>query len=338
MTRRNQARRGNLSRRQFSKAALGLTLVPPTLLPRPLAAERLSDRPITIVVPFTAGTGIDILARILGEELQQRWGQAVTIENRPGASGNIGSQYAATRPPDGHTLMMTVNTFVMNVSLFKSVPYDPQKSFAPIAEVASGALALAVHPSVAAPSAQALVALAKANPSKITYASPGRGTPQHLAMELLKLTAQIDLVHVPYSGSAGAVRDLVGGHVGAMFIPLHTVLPLARDQQLRLLAVGSDVRSALAPEVPTFAEEGLAGINIDLWYALLAPADTPADIIGRYNQVVNDVLRTPKVRDALNMQGLSARGGSPADLAELIASDMARWAKVVKDAKIAPAE
>jgi tripartite-type tricarboxylate transporter receptor subunit TctC len=325
--------RRNLSRRQFGEAALGLTLVP-----RPLAAEKLSDRPITIVVPFTAGTGIDILARILGEELQQRWGQAVTIENRPGASGNIGSQYAATRPPDGHTLMMTVNTFVMNVSLFKSVPYDPQKSFAPIAEVAIGALALAVHPSVAAPSAQALVALAKANPSKITYASPGRGTPQHLAMELLKLTAQIELVHVPYSGSAGAVRDLVGGHVGAMFIPLHTVLPLARDQQLRLLAVGSDVRSALAPEVPTFAEEGLAGINIDLWYALLAPADTPPDIIGRYNQVVNDILRTPKVRDALTAQGLSARGGSPADLAQLIASDMARWAKVVKDAKIATTE
>ncbi|HEU0060333.1 MAG TPA: tripartite tricarboxylate transporter substrate binding protein [Hyphomicrobiaceae bacterium] len=326
-------RQRNLSRRQFGKAALGLSL-----LPRPAAAQKLSDRAITIVVPFTAGTGIDILARILGEELQQRWGQAVTIENRPGASGNIGSQYAATRAPDGHTIMMTVNTFVMNVSLFKSVPYDPQKSFAPIAEVATGALALAVHPSVAAPSAQALVALARANPGKITYASPGRGTPQHLAMELLKLTAQIDLVHVPYSGSAGAVRDLVGGHVGAMFIPLHTVLPLAREQQLRLLAVGSDVRSTLAPEVPTFAEEGLAGINIDLWYALLAPADTPPEIIGRYHQVVNDMLRTPKVRDALTQQGLTARGGSPADLAQLIANDLARWAKVVKDAKIAPTE
>ena len=323
----------NLSRRQFGKAALGLGL-----LPRPAAAEKLSDRAITIVVPFTAGTGIDILARILGEELQQRWGQAVTIENRPGASGNIGSHYAATRAPDGHTIMMTVNTFVMNVSLFKAVPYDPQKSFAPIAEVATGALALAVHPSVAAPSAQALVALARANPGKITYASPGRGTPQHLAMELLKLTAQIDLVHVPYSGSAGAVRDLVGGHVGAMFIPLHTVLPLAREQQLRLLAVGSDVRSTLAPEVPTFAEEGLAGINIDLWYALLAPADTPPEIVGRYNGVVNDMLRTPKVRDALTQQGLTARGGSPADLAQLIANDLARWAKVVKDAKIAPTE
>ena len=330
--RQRQGRRW-LSRRQFAKAAVAAVL-----LPEQLAAQKLSDRPITIVVPFTAGTGIDLLARICGEELQQRWGQAVTIENRPGASGNIGSQYAATRPPDGHTIMMTVNTFVMNVSLFKSVPYDPQKSFAPIVEVAVGSLALAVHPSVAAPSAAALVALAKADPGKITYASPGRGTPQHLAMELFKLTAQVDLVHVPYSGSAGAVRDLVGGHVGAMFIPLHTVLPLANDRQVRLLAVGSEQRSPLAPEVPTFAEEGLAGINIDLWYALLAPADTPADIIGRYNRTLNDILSTPKIRDALAVQGLSARGGSPADLAQLIASEQARWAKVVRDAGIAPAE
>src|SRR5215510_4226138 len=325
--------RHNLSRRQFGTAALGLTL-----LPRPLAAQKLSDRPITIVVPFTAGTGIDILARILGEELQQRWGQAVTIENRPGASGNIGSQYAATRAPDGHSLMMTVTTFVMNVSLFKSVPYDPQKSFAPITEVAVGALALAVHPSVKATSAQGLVALAKASPGTLTYASPGRGTPQHLAMELLKLTAAIDLVHVPYSGSAGAVRDLVGGHVGAMFIPLHTVLPLAQDQQVRLLAVGSDARSALAPEVPTFAEEGLTGFEVDLWYGLLAPAGTPADIVARYNKVVNEILSTPKVREALAKQGLTTRGGSPDDLAQLIARDGARWAKVVKEAKIAPSD
>jgi len=321
--------RHNPSRRQFGQAALGLTL-----LPRPLAAQKLSDRPITIVVPFTAGTGIDILARILGEELQQRWGQAVTIENRPGASGNIGSQYAATRAPDGHTIMMTVNTFVMNVGLFKNVPYDPQKSFAPIAEVATGALALAVHPSVAAPSAQALVALAKANPGKITYASPGRGTPQHLAMELLKLTAQIDLVHVPYSGSAGAVRDLVGGHVGAMFIPLHTVLPLSQDNQVRVLAIGSEKRSSLAPQVPTLAEAGVTGFEVDLWYALLAPAGTPADIVARYNKVVNEILSLPKVREALEKQGLTPRGGAPEQLARLIASDHARWAKVVKEAGI----
>jgi tripartite-type tricarboxylate transporter receptor subunit TctC len=325
--------RVRLSRRRFAKAAVAAAL-----LPASAAAQKLSDRAILMVVPFTAGTGIDIVARIVGDELQQRWGQTVTIENKPGASGNIGTQYAASRPPDGHTLMMTVNTFVMNVSLFKSIPYDPQKSFAPIAEVAVGALALAVHPSVPAQTVRELVALAKANPGKIDYASPGRGTPQHLAMELFKLTAGVDLVHVPYSGSAGAVRDLVGGHVGAMFIPLHTVLPLAGDKQVRLLAVGSEQRSPRAPEVPTFVEEGLTGIDIDLWYGLLAPAGTPADIVARYNAAVNEILASAKVREDLGKQGLSTRGGPPEQLARLIADDQARWAKVVKDAGIAQAE
>ena len=297
-------------------------------------SQGLSDRPITIVVPYTAGTGIDIVARVIGEELRERWAQPVVVENKPGASGNIGTQYAATRAPDGHTLMMTANTFVTNLSLFKSIPYDPQKSFAPIAEVATGALALAIHPSVPAPSVRALIEHAKANPAKLNYASPGRGTPQHLAMELFKLTAKIDLVHVPYSGSAGAVRDLVGGHVSAMFIPLHTVLPLSQDNQVRVLAIGSEKRSSLAPEVPTLAEAGVTGFEVDLWYALLAPAGTPADIVARYNKVVNEILATPKVRDALEKQGLSPRGGTPEQLAQLIANDHTRWARVVKEAGI----
>jgi tripartite-type tricarboxylate transporter receptor subunit TctC len=306
-----------------------------TGLHAPVSAQKLSDRPITMVVPFTAGTGIDILARLTGEELQQRWGQTVVVENKPGASGNIGTQHAAQRPADGHTLMMTVNTFVMNVSLFKSVPYDPQSSFAPIIEVATGAVALAVHTSVPANSVRELVDYAKANPAKINYASPGRGTPQHLAMELFKLNAGVDLVHVAYAGSAGAVRDLVGGHVGAMFIPLHTVLPLANDKQVRLLAIGSAKRSSLAPEVPTLAQAGVSGFEVDLWYALLAPVGTPPDIVGRYNTVMNEMLASPKVKEALQKQGLVASGGSPVQLAELIARDQARWAKVVKDANIA---
>ena len=214
-------------------------------------AQRLSERTITIVVPFTPGTGIDILARLLGEQIQKRWEQTVIVENKPGASGNIGSQQAARAEPDGHTLLMTVNTFVMNAGLFKSLPYDPQKSFAPIIEVATGSLALVVHPSLAAATVGEFVAYAKARPDEINYASPGRGTPQHLAMELLKLSAGISLRHVPYSGSAGAVRDLVGGHVNAMFLPLHTALPLVADKQIRLLAVGSAARSAQAPDVPT---------------------------------------------------------------------------------------
>ncbi|HET7157094.1 MAG TPA: tripartite tricarboxylate transporter substrate binding protein [Hyphomicrobiaceae bacterium] len=307
-----------------------------SLLAPPALAQRLSERTITIVVPFTPGTGIDILARLLGEQIQKRWEQTVIIENKPGASGNIGSQQAARAEPDGHTLLMTVNTFVMNASLFKSLPYDPQKSFAPIIEVATGSLALVVHPSLAAATVSEFVAYAKARPDEINYASPGRGTPQHLAMELLKLNAGISLKHVPYSGSAGAVRDLVGGHVNAMFLPLHTALPLVADNQIRLLAVGSAARSAQAPDVQTLAEQGVSGFDVDLWYGLLAPAGTSPEIVARYNGVLNEILAQASVREALAKQGMDVKGGPPARLAELIANDQPRWSKVVKDAGITP--
>jgi tripartite-type tricarboxylate transporter receptor subunit TctC len=297
-------------------------------------AQRLSDRTIFIVVPFTPGTGIDVLARIVGEELRQRWNQAVVIENKPGASGNIGTQAASRAEPDGHTIMMTVNTFVMNASLFKSLPYDPVKSFEPIIEVATGAVALAVHPSVPAKSVKELIAEAKAKPGEITYASPGRGTPQHLAMELFKLTAGVDLKHVPYTGSAGAVKDVLGGHIKAMFIPVHTVLPLAQDNQVRALAIGSDRRSPMAPNVPTLAEEGVTGFEVDLWYGLFAPAGTPKEITQRYNATVNEILATPKVKEALEKQGLVPIGGAPERLRDLVAKDLTRWAKVVKEAGI----
>lgn len=307
-----------------------------TLIAPGARAQRLSERTITIVVPFTPGTGIDILARLLGEQIQQRWQQPVIVENKPGASGNIGSQQAARAEPDGHTLLMTVNTFVMNASLFKSLPYDPQKSFAPIIEVATGSLALVVHPSFPSATVSEFVDYAKAKPDQVNYASPGRGTPQHLAMELLKLSAGISLRHVPYSGSAGAVRDLVGGHVHAMFLPLHTALPLIADKQIRLLAVGSAKRSAQAPDVQTLAEQGVRDFDVDLWYGLLAPAGTDPEIVTRYNKVLNDVLAQTSVREALAKQGMVVKGGAPGVLAELIAKDQPRWSKVVKDAGITP--
>jgi tripartite-type tricarboxylate transporter receptor subunit TctC len=316
------------------RAALVGLLVMAGVFAAPAKAQRLSDRPIFIIVPFTPGTGPDVLARTIGEELRQRMNQPVVIENKPGASGNIGTQAAARAAPDGHTLMMTVNTFVMNAGLFKSLPYDPAKSFVPIIEVATGALALAVHPSLQANSVKALIEQAKAKPSQITYASPGRGTPQHLAMELFKLTAGVDLKHVPYTGSAGAVKDLAGGHVNAMFIPVHTVLPLAADNTVRVLAIGSDKRSTLAPNVPTLGEEGVAGFEVDLWYGLFAPAGTPKEIVDRYNTLVNEILATPKVKEALAVQGLTAIGGPPQRLADLVAKDMPRWAKVVREAGI----
>jgi tripartite-type tricarboxylate transporter receptor subunit TctC len=298
-------------------------------------AQGQSQQTIRLNVPFSAGTGPDLLARILGEELRQRWNQPVIVENKPGASGNIGTQAAARAAPDGQTLLVTVNTFVMNASLYRSIPYDPETSFVPIAEIATGVLALVVHPSLNVGSFAELIALARSKPGDINYASPGRGTPQHLAMELLKLTAQINLTHVPYAGSAGAVKDLAGGHVSAMFLPIHTALPLAEAGQIRILAVGSQARAPQAAQVPTLAELGVTDFDVDLWYAVLAPAGTPKDVVDRYNAVLNEILAQPNVRAVLDRQGLIARGGPPERLAELIARDRLRWAKVVKEADIA---
>jgi tripartite-type tricarboxylate transporter receptor subunit TctC len=318
-----------LSRRSLL-AALAMSAAAPSRT----KAQGLSDRNIFIIVPFTPGSGPDVLARIVGEELRKRWNQPVIIDNKPGASGNIGAAAAARTEPDGHTILLSVNTFLMNAALSKSLPYDPVKSFAPIVELATGSLVLAVHPSILVKSTRELIDYAKGKPGQVTYASPGRGTPQHLAMELFKLTAGVDLRHVPYTGSAGAVKDLVGGHVGAMFVPVHTVLPMAAANQVRLLALGSEKRSTLAPDVPTLSEEGVSGFEVDLWYALSAPAGTPKDIIDRYNKVVNEILTSPDVRDQFAKQGLVPVGGSSQQLAALIEKDLPRWAKVVKDAGI----
>jgi tripartite-type tricarboxylate transporter receptor subunit TctC len=332
------ASRPHLLRRVGAALALGLGLLAAGsgLLAGPALAQGLSDRTIFLNVPFTPGTGPDSIARLLAEELRQRWNQPVVVENKAGASGNIGTQATARAAPDGHTLLVTVNTFVMNASLFKTVPYDPQTSFVPVAEIAKGVLALVVHPSLGVTDLPQLLAAAKSRPGEINYASPGRGTPQHLAMELFKLTVKADLKHVPYTGSAGAVKDLLGGHVSAMFLPVHTALPLAEGGQIRILAVGSERRTPQAPNVPTLAESGVAGFDVDLWYGVLAPAGTPKDIVGRFNAVFNEILAQPNVRAALDKQGLTPVGGTPERLAALIAQDQPRWAAVIKDAGITP--
>jgi tripartite-type tricarboxylate transporter receptor subunit TctC len=298
------------------------------------AAAQTPGRTITIIVPYTAGTGPDILARTIGDEVSQRWGQPVVVDNKPGASGNIGAQQASRAAPDGHTIMMISNPFTANPSLFRSVPYDPIKSFAPIIFVGSGALALALHPSVPATSTQAFIEYVKARPGQINYGSPGIGTPHHLAMELFKLTTKADLKHIPYRGSAGATQDLIGGHVSAGFQAVHVILPLARENQVRLLAAASKERVHVAPDLPTLHEQGLTGFEVDLWYAILAPAGTPPGIVGRYNAVINEILRTPAVIEKLAKQGLTVAGGPPERLAEFLAADIPKWQKVVKEAGI----
>ena len=299
------------------------------------AAAQEDGRAIAIVVPYSPGTGPDILARTIGEELQQRWGQAIVIENRPGASGNIGTQIAARAAPDGHTLLMISNPFTANVSLMKGVPYDPTKSFTPIIKVATGSLALAVHPSVPVKSTREFIEYVRARQGQLNYSSPGVGTPHHLAMEFLKVTAKIDMKHVPYKGSAGATQDLVGGHVSAAFQAVHVALPFLQSNQLLLLGIASKERARAAPQVPTLIEQGLP-VEVDLWFGVLAPAGTAPAIVGRYNKEINEIIRAPLVVEKLAKQGLTVVGGAPEHLGDFIAEDIVKWQRVVREAGIAP--
>ena len=243
-----------------------------------LAQPAYPTRTITIIAPFSPGTGIDILARSFGQKLGGRWNVPVVVENRPGASGNIGTELAARAAGDGYTLMMTATTFALNPALKKKSSYDPLKSFAPVSLVATGLLWFAISANTKADSMSEFVAMAKANPGKLNYASSGNGTPQHLTMELFKLTAKVDITHVPYKGAAEATRDLAAGVVDAMILPVHTIAALVQAGKVRLLAVLNEERSPVFPAVPTFREAGYPGVESSVWYGLMAPASTPPEI------------------------------------------------------------
>ena len=302
-----------------------------------IAQEAFPNKTIKIIVPFTPGTGIDILARTLGQKMGEDLKAAVVVENRPGASGNIGTEAVAKSQPDGYTLLMTANTLVLNRSLFRSIPYDPVKDFVPVAPLAIGRLALVTHPSVAAKTVNDFIALAKKEPGKLNYGSPGNGTPHHLAMELFKSKTGIDIVHVPYKGSAGAVSDLVGGQIDVMFLPVHVALPFVESGKLNMLAAGGSQRASATPNVPSLAEAaGVRDVDTDIWYALYAPTGTPRDIVARLNSEMNALLKAPDVAATLAKQGLQPTGGTADELARLTRSDLERWSVVVREAKIQP--
>jgi len=300
------------------------------------AAPTFPSRPVTLVVPFTPGTGIDILARAIGPALGQRWNQPVVVENKPGASGNIGADIVAKAPPNGHTLMVTVNTFAITPALFKSMPYDPVGDFAPVSKIAVATYAFAVNPNVLAANnlADAIAAI-RARPGQLHFASPGNGTPHHVGMELIKLRLGLNAVHVPYKGFAGAITDLIGGQVQMMFTLVHSSLPHVRAGRIRILAVTGAGRSPQFPEAQTFREQGIDFMDdVDAWYAVMAPGKTPPDLVAKLNADVNAVMNLPEVRENLVKQGLIPSTSTPAELAALIKSDLVRWAKVVSDAKI----
>ena len=301
------------------------------------AQEPYPSKPIKLIVPFTPGTGIDILARTLGQKIGEDWKASVVVDNRPGASGNIGTEAVAKAAPDGYTLLTTASTIVLNRSLFKTIPYDPIKDFAPIAPLAIGRLALVTNPALPAKSVTDFIAYAKAHPGKLFYGSPGNGTPHHLAMEVFKSATGINVVHVPYKGTAGAVQDLLGGQINVMFLPVHVALPLVEAGKLNMLAAGGAQRASATPNVPSLAETaGVRDVDTDIWYALYAPAETSRDIVATLNAEVNRLLKDPATIDTLTKQGLQPTGGSPDDLARLTRTDLERWAKVIREAKIQP--
>ena len=296
-------------------------------------AQEWPSRPVHIVVPYTPGTGADILSRVLGPKLSERWKTPVVVDNKPGATGNIGAEQVAKSDPDGTTFLVTATSFTTNPAL-KPAPFDPIKDFAPVVLIATGELGLYINPQVPAKSAREFVALVKQQPGKLYYSSPGNGGPQHLAMELLKLETGMDIVHVPYKGAAGAISDLVGGHVQAMISALQTVAPHVHSGRLRMLGVMSDERTPAFPDVPTLKEAGVADIEVSTWYAMFAPAGTPEAIVSRVNADVNRFLKEDDLRKLLAKQGLDAGGGSPQQLGERVKRELARWTRVVKAAHI----
>ncbi len=301
---------------------------------RTLAQALWPSKTVHIVVPYTPGTGMDILARTLGPRLSTIWGQPILVDNRPGASGNLGAGQVAKASPDGHTLLMGVNTLVINPALYTNMTYDPLKDLAPIGLCATGSFLLVANAAANIRSVDQLVKMARAKPGALDYASPGIATPHHMAMELFKLRARVSITHIPFSGTTGAVNAVLSGDVPLMFLPVHVALAQMKGGRLVVLAAAGAHRSALAPDVPTLDELGYKGVDADLWYGMLAPAGTSRDIVTKIDADMTQVLEMPEVKNALSVQGMEVAPSSPEEMAALMQRDEARWATVVKQAGI----
>lgn len=301
------------------------------------SAQNYPTRPIRIIVVSTPGGSVDTMARAVGPKLAARWGQQVLVDNRPGAGGAIAAELVAKAPPDGYTLLMgTIASLATNVSLHKSLPYDPVKDFSPISLVATQNLMLLIHPSVPARSVKELVALAKKQPGKLTFASAGNGVGGHLSGELFKMLAQIDMLHIPYKGVQPAMIDVVGGQVTMTFASIASGMPQVIGKRLLPLAVTGAQRSPAAKDLPTMIEAGIKGYESSTWYGLVAPAGTPADIVNRLNTEVVAGLKSPDLSERLSREGADPVGSSPAEFGKYMQSEIEKWRKVIRAAGIEP--
>ena len=301
----------------------------------PSHAQSYPVRPVRLLVPSTPGGSVDTLARTIAVRLSEKWGQQVVVDNRAGAGGVIAADVTAQAPADGYTLLMcTVASCATNVSLHRNLPYDPVKDFAPVTLVATQNLMLLLHPSIAAGSVKDLVALAKANPGKYTFASAGTGTGGHLSGELFKILAGIDLLHIPYKGVAPAIVDVVSGQVSMTFSSILSSLPQVRSGKLKALAVTGAKRSPAAPELPTMMEAGVKGYESATWYGVVAPSRTPREVVKKLNGEIVAIVNQREVHERLMKEGADPVGSSSQEFGAYIRTEIAKWSKVVKAAKI----
>ena len=295
------------------------------------AAARFPDRPIRLVVGVPPGGSTDLVARIVGEQLSRQLGQPVVVENRGGAAGNIGAELVAKAAPDGYTLFLApIGTVAINPSLYANLPFDTMRDFAAISQLTSLPMAMLVHPSVPARTPKEFIEYARARPGQVNFASGGSGTGTHLAGELFKMLSGVEMTHVPYKGNGPAMADLLAGRVLVMFDQISTALPQMQGGKLRALGVTTAKRSAVAPEVPTLAEAGLAGFDMTTWHGLVAPAGTPAEVIAKLNAEVVKALDSPEVRERFKANGIDPVSSTPAQFGALMQSEIARWRDVVK--------
>lgn len=293
------------------------------------------QRPVRIVVPYPPGGSNDVIARLVAQKLQETWTQPVVVENKPGAAGNLGSAEVVKAAPDGHTLLLNnVNITSMNPALMDRMPFDPARDLAPITLLGTTSLALAVHPSVPAQNVQELVALLRSRPGRLSYASSGNGSPQHMAMELFKASTKTRIVHIPYRGAAPAISDVVGGQIEMTIGVVNQVIPHARAGRLRALAVTSRKRLSSLPEVPTLDEAGVPGYECEIWLGLSAPAATPAPVIDTINQAVRKIMTQPDVVQRLSGQGIDIITSTPEQMRQRAAEDLKRWTDVIRTAGI----
>ena len=318
----------------FATAAAILGLAAPALAQD--AAQSFPKRTITIVIPASPGGAIDLTARLVGQKLSEAWGQPVVIDNKPGATGIIGTDAVARSAPDGHSLVLVASSHAINPSMVKKLPFDTVKSFEPIVQTHVVPLMLVVAPTIPAKNVPELVAYGKANPGTLTFASSGIGGAPHMSGELFKSMAGLDMTHVPYKGSTLAHPDLRSGTTSLMFDTVAAIQPLVKGGIVKALAVTTAKRSAAAPDVPTMAEAGMPGYETSTWGGVLAPAGTPKEIVAKLNAEINKALVAPDVKSKLESAGIEVAGGSPEQFGAFIQSEMKKWDQVAKDANIVP--